>query len=75
MFHGPRFQMITSLDRTGREGIDGTLEVKPRHVVPIQPGAANRHRPGAPTDAAMHILGGGTSNSLTGPAASCCPSA
>ncbi len=30
MFHGPLFQMIRSLDRTGREGIEGTLEVQPR---------------------------------------------
>jgi hypothetical protein len=57
MFHGPTFQMITALDRTGREGIDGTLEVKPRDVwfrsnpdpcVAIDP---------VLTDAAMHILG------------------
>src|SRR4029079_2009180 len=30
MFHGPLFQMIRSLGRTGREGIEGTLEVQPR---------------------------------------------
>lgn len=30
MFHGPLFQMIRSLDRIGREGIEGTLEVQPR---------------------------------------------
>jgi malonyl CoA-acyl carrier protein transacylase len=57
MFHGPVFQMITSLDRTGREGIDGTLEVKPRDRwfrsnpdprIAIDP---------VLTDAAMHILG------------------
>lgn len=57
MFHGPLFQMITSLDRTGREGIEGTLEVKPRHTwfrsnpeprIAIDP---------VLTDAAMHILG------------------
>ena len=29
-FHGPLFQMIRTLDRTGREGIEGTLEVQPR---------------------------------------------
>ncbi len=35
MFHGPLFQMIRTLDRTGREGIEGTLEVQPRDgVVP-----------------------------------------
>jgi malonyl CoA-acyl carrier protein transacylase len=57
MFHGPTFQMITSLGRTGREGIDGTLEVKPRDGwfrsnpdprVAIDP---------VLTDAAMHVLG------------------
>jgi len=57
MFHGPLFQMIRSLDRIGREGIEGTLEVRPRrkwfrsnpdpHVV-IDP---------VLIDAAMHILG------------------
>ena len=31
MFHGPLFQMIRSLDRIGREGIEGTLEVQPRN--------------------------------------------
>jgi hypothetical protein len=30
MFHGPLFQMLQTLDRTGREGIEGTLEVMPR---------------------------------------------
>jgi hypothetical protein len=57
MFHGPTFQMIASLDRTGREGIDGTLEVKPR-------GGWFRSDPDPRvaidpvlTDAAMHILG------------------
>ena len=57
MFHGPLFQMIRTLGRTGREGIEGTLEVQPRtgwfrsnpepHVV-LDPVLA---------DAAMHILG------------------
>ncbi len=57
MFHGPTFQMITSLDRTGREGIDGTLEVKPRdrwfHSNPDPRIAIDP----VLTDAAMHILG------------------
>jgi malonyl CoA-acyl carrier protein transacylase len=57
MFHGPTFQMIRSLGRTGREGIEGTLEVQPRDrwfrsdpdpVVAIDP---------VLMDAAMHILG------------------
>ena len=30
MFHGPLFQMLRTLARTGREGIEGTLEVQPR---------------------------------------------
>src|SRR5439155_26621656 len=30
MFHGPLFQMLRTLDRTGREGIEGTMEVQPR---------------------------------------------
>ncbi|MDB5306284.1 MAG: fabD 1 [Gemmataceae bacterium] len=57
MFHGPLFQMIRSLGRTGREGIEGTLEVQPRDRwfrstpdprVAIDP---------VLVDAAMHILG------------------
>ena len=57
MFHGPLFQMIRSLGRTGREGIEGTLEVQPRDTwfrsnadprVVIDP---------VLVDAAMHILG------------------
>jgi hypothetical protein len=57
MFHGPLFQMLRSLDRTGREGIEGTLEVQPRtgwfrsdpdpHIA-IDP---------VLLDAAMHIIG------------------
>ncbi|MCE9563601.1 MAG: polyketide synthase dehydratase domain-containing protein [Planctomycetes bacterium] len=57
MFHGPLFQMLRSLDRYGKEGIEGTLEVQgrdhwfrsnanPRVVIdPVL------------VDAAMHILG------------------
>jgi len=57
MFHGPLFQMIRSLGRTGREGIEGTLEVQgrdrwfrsdPDPRVAIDP---------VLVDAAMHILG------------------
>ena len=57
MFHGPLFQMIRSLDRIGREGIEGTLEVKPRDRwfrsnpeprVALDP---------VLIDAAMHMLG------------------
>jgi malonyl CoA-acyl carrier protein transacylase len=57
MFHGPLFQMIQTLGRIGKEGIEGTLQVQPRdrwfrsnpdpHVV-LDP---------VLTDAAMHILG------------------
>ena len=57
MFHGPLFQMIRSLDRVGKEGIEGTLEVQardrwftsnPNPHVAIDP---------VLVDAAMHILG------------------
>ncbi len=57
MFHGPLFHMIRSLGRTGKEGIEGTLEVQPRDrwfrsntdpQVTIDP---------VLVDAAMHILG------------------
>jgi hypothetical protein len=57
MFHGPLFQMIRSLVRTGREGIEGTLEVQPRTGwfrsdpeprVVLDP---------VLMDAAMHVLG------------------
>ncbi|HUR53287.1 MAG TPA: polyketide synthase dehydratase domain-containing protein, partial [Gemmataceae bacterium] len=57
MFHGPIFQMIRSLDRHGKEGIEGTLEVQSRETwfasnpdprIAIDP---------VLTDAAMHILG------------------
>ncbi|MBA4191554.1 MAG: beta-ketoacyl synthase [Planctomycetaceae bacterium] len=57
MFHGPLFQMIRSLDRHGKEGIEGTLVVQPRDKwfrstpnprVVIDP---------VLVDAAMHILG------------------
>jgi malonyl CoA-acyl carrier protein transacylase len=30
MFHGPLFQMVRTLDRCCKEGIEGTLEVQPR---------------------------------------------
>ena len=30
MFHGPLFQMLTGLGRSGEEGIEGTVEVEPR---------------------------------------------
>jgi malonyl CoA-acyl carrier protein transacylase len=57
MFHGPVFQMIRALDRTGDEGIEGLLEVQGRDtwfatnknpVTVIDP---------VLVDAAMHILG------------------
>ncbi|HEX4612681.1 MAG TPA: polyketide synthase dehydratase domain-containing protein [Urbifossiella sp.] len=57
MFHGPLFQMIRSLGRVGREGIEGTLEVQsrdgwfasdPEPRVALDP---------VLVDAAMHILG------------------
>src|SRR5262249_30962896 len=57
MFHGPLFQMLRTLDRYGKEGIEGTLTVQPRdrwfrsnpdpHIA-IDP---------VLFDAAMHIIG------------------
>ena len=58
MFHGPLFQMIRSLDRTGDEGIEGTLEVQPRDVwLRSNPDPRTAIDP-VLVDAAMHILGG-----------------
>jgi malonyl CoA-acyl carrier protein transacylase len=57
MFHGPLFQMLRSLGRCGREGIEGTLEVQPRDrwfqsdsdpQVVVDP---------VLVDSAMHLLG------------------
>jgi malonyl CoA-acyl carrier protein transacylase len=57
MFHGPLFQMIRELGRTGKEGIEGALVVEPRDrwfrsttepVIVLDP---------VLIDAAMHILG------------------
>ncbi|WP_439622587.1 acyltransferase domain-containing protein [Gemmata sp.] len=57
LFHGPVFQMLRSLDRFGKEGIEGTLEVQDRDTW-------FRSNPNPRTvidpvliDAAMHILG------------------
>jgi malonyl CoA-acyl carrier protein transacylase len=57
MFHGPLFQMLRSLDRFGKEGIEGTLEVQARDKW-------FRSNPDPRTvidpvlvDAAMHIIG------------------
>ncbi len=57
MFHGPLFQMIRSLDRFGKQGIDGTIEVQPRDGW-FQTNA-NPHLATDPAliDAGMHILG------------------
>ncbi len=57
MFHGPLFQMLRTLGRIGREGIEGTLEVQertgwfrsnPHPRIAIDPMLL---------DAAMHIIG------------------
>ena len=57
MFHGPVFQMIRSLDRCGKEGIEGTLEVQPRDTwFASEPDPLTLLDP-VLTDAAMHILG------------------
>jgi malonyl CoA-acyl carrier protein transacylase len=57
MFHGPIFQMIRSLDRHGKEGIEGTLEVQPRHTWLASNPAPRVATDPVLTDAAMHILG------------------
>jgi malonyl CoA-acyl carrier protein transacylase len=57
MFHGPLFQMIRSLDRIGREGIEGLLEVQPRtHWFRSNPEPRLVLDP-VLMDAAMHMLG------------------
>jgi malonyl CoA-acyl carrier protein transacylase len=57
MFHGPLFQMIRSLIRAGREGIEGTLEVQAREGwFRSNPDPRFAIDP-VLTDAAMHILG------------------
>ncbi len=57
MFHGPLFQMIRSLGRVGREGIEGTLEVQPRdNWFASDPDPRVALDP-VLVDAAMHILG------------------
>jgi len=57
MFHGPLFQMIRTLDRTGKEGIEGTLEVQPRDAwFRSTPNPRIATDP-VLVDAAMHILG------------------
>ncbi|HEY1192392.1 MAG TPA: polyketide synthase dehydratase domain-containing protein, partial [Gemmata sp.] len=57
MFHGPLFQMIRTLDVTGREGIEGTLEVQPRDGwFRSNPDPRHALDP-VLMDAAMHILG------------------
>ena len=57
MFHGPLFQMIRSLDRFGKEGIEGTLEVQSRDTwFRSVPDPATLLDP-VLTDAAMHLIG------------------
>ncbi len=57
MFHGPLFQMIRSLDRVGKEGIEGTLEVQPRDGWFRSNPAPHIAIDPVLMDAAMHILG------------------
>ena len=57
MFHGPIFQMIRTLDRTGREGIEGTLEVQPRDGWFASNPEPHYAIDPVLMDAAMHILG------------------
>ena len=57
MFHGPLFQMIRSLGRAGREGIEGTLEVQPRDGWFASDADPRVALDPVLVDAAMHILG------------------
>jgi malonyl CoA-acyl carrier protein transacylase len=57
MFHGPLFQMIRTLDRYGKEGIEGTLEVRPRTGWFASDPDPNVVLDPVLMDAAMHILG------------------
>lgn len=57
MFHGPLFQMIRSLGRCGREGIEGTLEVQPRDGWFRSNPAPDVVIDPVLVDAAMHLLG------------------
>ncbi|MBP3957467.1 polyketide synthase dehydratase domain-containing protein [Gemmata sp. G18] len=57
MFHGPVFQMIRTLDRTGREGIEGTLEVQSRETWFRSNKDPHYAIDPVLMDAAMHILG------------------
>ncbi|MBN9121117.1 MAG: polyketide synthase dehydratase domain-containing protein, partial [Planctomycetes bacterium] len=57
MFHGPLFQMLRTLDRVGREGIEGTLEVQPRDGwFRSNPDPRHAIDP-VLLDSAMHIIG------------------
>ncbi len=71
MFHGPLFQMIRELDRIGKEGIEGTLEVQPRDRgsgrTPTRGSSSTRSSWTRPCTSSAR----GTSNSRTGPGASC----
>ncbi len=57
MFHGPLFQMIRTLGRVGREGIEGTLEVQPRDGWFTSDPDPRVALDPVLVDAAMHILG------------------
>jgi len=57
MFHGPLFQMIRSLGRVGREGIEGTLEVQPRDGWFASDADPQVALDPVLVDAAMHVLG------------------
>ena len=57
MFHGPVFQMIRALDRTGDEGIEGLLEVQSRDTWFTSNRAPVTMIDPVLVDAAMHILG------------------
>ena len=57
MFHGPMYQMIRTLDRYGREGIEGLMEVQPRDTwFASNPDPRYVIDP-VLVDAAMHLIG------------------
>jgi malonyl CoA-acyl carrier protein transacylase len=57
MFHGPLFQMVRELARTGKEGIEGAIEVRPRAGWFRSDPDPNVVLDPVLIDAAMHVLG------------------
>ncbi|HSQ55681.1 MAG TPA: acyltransferase domain-containing protein, partial [Gemmata sp.] len=57
MFHGPLFQMLRTLERYGKEGIEGLLEVQPRDGWFATNPAPRTIIDPVLVDSAMHIIG------------------